>query len=66
MMKIYVDEFESIHSISYVVSAIHESHIPIIAQKLHAIYYHNKKWFHYILLQGIITSKCNFCDFDIR
>jgi len=49
MMKIYVDEFESIHNISYVVSAIHESHIPIIAQKLHAIYYQNKKWFHYIL-----------------
>jgi hypothetical protein len=43
MMKRYVDEFESIHNISYVVNAIHESHIPNIAPKLHAIYYHNRK-----------------------
>jgi hypothetical protein len=40
--------------------------IPIITQ-LHVANYYNKKWFHFIILQGIIvTNKCVFWDFDIK
>jgi hypothetical protein len=32
---------------------------------LHAADYYNCKWFHSILLQGVVSSKCMFWDFDI-
>ena len=41
------------------------SHIPIVAPRLHAPDYYNRKRFHSILLQGVVSAKCLFWDFDI-
>ena len=64
-MDKFAREFESIHQIPYVVGAVDGSHIPIVAPRLHAADYYNRKGFHSILLQGVVSSKCLFWDFDI-
>jgi len=50
VMNKFVDEFQSLHNIPYVVGAIDGSHISIIAPRLHAVDYYNHKGFHSILL----------------
>lgn len=64
-MDKFAREFEDIHGIPYVVGAVDGSHIPIVAPSLHAADYYNRKGFHSILLQGVVSSKCLFWDFDI-
>ena len=64
-MDRYVQEFQDLHQIPYVVGAIDGSHIPIIAPRLHAADYYNRKGFHSLLLQGVVSAKCLFWDFDI-
>ena len=64
-MDRYAREFEELHQIPYVVGAVDGSHIPIIAPRLHAPDYYNRKGFHSILLQGVVSAKCLFWDFDI-
>ena len=64
-MNKFVREFENIHGIPYVVGAVDGSHIPIVAPRLHAADYYNRKGFHSILLQGVVSSKCMFWNFDI-
>ena len=64
-MDKFAREFENIHGIPYVVSAVDGSHIPIVAPRLHAADYYNRKRFHSILLQEVVSSKCMFWDFDI-
>lgn len=58
-------EFEDLHGIPYVVVAVDDSHILIVAPRLHAADYYNRKRFHSILLHGVVSSKCLFWDFDI-
>ena len=41
------------------------SHITIIAPRLHAPDYYNRKGFHSVLMQGVVSAKCLFWDFDI-
>ena len=65
MMEKYAEEFESLHQIPYVVGAMDGTHIPIVAPRLHAADYYNRKGFHSVLLQGVVSSKCLFWDFDI-
>ena len=65
VMDKFAQEFQDIHNIPYVVGAVDGSHIPIIAPRLHAADYYNRKGFHSILLQGVVSSKCLFWDFDI-
>ena len=65
VMDKFADEFSAIHQIPYVVGVVDGSHIPIIAPRLHAADYYNRKGFHSILLQGVVSSKCLFWDFDI-
>ena len=64
-MDKFAREFENIHEIPYVIGAVDGSHIPIVAPRLHATDYYNHKGFHSILLQGVVSSKCLFWDFDI-
>ena len=64
-MDRYAEEFQDLHQIPYVVGAVDGSHIPIIAPRLHAADYYNRKGFHSILLQGVVSAKCLFWDFDI-
>ena len=65
IMEKYARDFQDIHQIPYVVGAIDGSHIPIVAPRLHAVDYYNRKGFHSILLQGVVSSKCHFWDYDI-
>jgi hypothetical protein len=65
-MKKFAQEFQDIHDIPYVAGAVEGSHIPIVAPRLHAADYYNRKGFHFILLQGVVSSKCLFWDFDIE
>ncbi|OAE32235.1 hypothetical protein AXG93_1089s1000 [Marchantia polymorpha subsp. ruderalis] len=64
-MDKFAREFEDIHGIPYVVDAVDDSHIPNVALSLHAADYYNRKGFHSILLQGVVSSKYLFWDFDI-
>ena len=64
-MEKYAQEFQDLHQIPYMVGAINGSHIPIVASQLHAPDYYNRKGFHSILLQGVVSAKCLFWDFDI-
>ena len=64
-MDRYAQEFQNLHQIPYVVGAVDGSHIPIVAPKLHAPDYYNCKGFHSVLLQGVVSAKCLFWDFDI-
>ena len=64
-MDKFAREFENIHRIPYVIGAVDGSHIPIVTPRLHAADYYNRKGFHSILLQGVVSSKCLFWDFDI-
>lgn len=64
-MDKFARKFEDIHGISYVVGAVDGSQIPTVAPNLHATDYYNRKGFHSILLQGVVSSKCLFWDFDI-
>ena len=65
IMERYTQEFQELHGIPYVVGAVDGSHIPIVASRLHAADYYNRKGFYSILLQGVVCSKCLFWDFDI-
>ena len=65
VMEKFAQEFEDLQNIPYVVGAVDGSHIPIVAPRLHATDYYNRKGFHSILLQGVVSSKCLFWDFDI-
>ena len=65
VMENFADEFQDIYGIPYVVGAVDGSHIPIVAPCLHAADYYNRKGFHSILLQGVVSSICLFWDFDI-
>ena len=64
-MDRYAQEFQDLQQIPYVVGAVDGSHIPIVAPQLHAADYYNGKWFHSISLQGVVSAKCLFWDFDI-
>ena len=64
-MDRYAQEFQDLQQIPYVVGAVDGSHIPIVAPRLHAPDYYNRKGFHSILLQGVVSAKCLFWDFDI-
>ena len=64
-MDKFAEEFQNLHIIPYVVGVVNGSHIPIIAPRLHAADYYNRKDFHLILLQGMVSSKYFFRDFDI-
>jgi hypothetical protein len=65
VMKKYAEEFENLQQIPYVVGAVDGSHIPIVAPRLHAADYYNRKGFYSVLIQAIVSSKCLFWDFDI-
>ena len=64
-MERYTQEFQDLHQIPYVVEVVDGSHISIIAPRLHAPDYYNRKGFHSIILQGEVSAKCLFWDFDI-
>ena len=61
----YAQEFQDLHQIPYVVRAVDDSHIPIVAPRLHAPDYYNRKGFYSIILQSVVFAKCLFWDFDI-
>ena len=64
-MDKFARELENIHGISYVVGVVDGSHISIVGPQLHAGDYYNRKGFYSILLQGVVSCKCLFWDFDI-
>ena len=64
-MEKFASEFENMHEIPYVVGAVDGSHIPIVAPRFYAADNYNRKGFHSILLQSVVSSKSLFWDFDI-
>jgi hypothetical protein len=48
-----------------VVGVVDGSHIPIVTLCLHVANYYNRQGFHSVLLQGVVSRKCLFWDFDI-
>lgn len=50
VMEKFAQEFQNLHHIPYVVGAVDGSYISIIAPRLHATDYYNRKGFHSILL----------------
>ena len=64
-MEKYAHEFQALHQISYVVGIVNGSHIPIIAPRLHAPDCYNRRGFHSVILQGVVSAKCLFWDLDI-
>lgn len=65
VMEKFANEFLGIRQIPSVVGVVDGSHIPIVAPRLHAADYYNRKGFHSILLQGVVSSRCLFWNFDI-
>ena len=65
VMDKFVTEFQDLHNIPYIVGAVDGSHIPIFLPRLYAAEYYNRKGFHSILLQGVVSNKYLFWDFDI-
>lgn len=59
-MEKFASEFENLHGIPYVVGAVDGSHIHIVAPQCYAADYCNRKGFHSILLQGVVSSKYVF------
>jgi hypothetical protein len=49
-----------------VVGVVDGSHVPIITPHVHIGDYSNWKWFYFVLLQRVVTSKCVFWNYDIR
>jgi hypothetical protein len=64
-MEKFAGEFENLKRIPYVVGTVDGLHIPIVVPRFHTANYYNRKKIHSILLQGVISSKCMFWDFDI-
>jgi hypothetical protein len=64
-MDKFASEFENIHRIPYVVGVVYGLHISIVASRLHAANYYNRKKFHPIILHDVVYSKCMTYDFDI-
>jgi hypothetical protein len=63
-MNKFAREFENIHRIPYGWCGGRFTHTNC-RTRLHAADYYNRKGFHSILLQGVVSSKCLFWDFDI-
>jgi len=55
--------FESLHGIPYILAAIYDNHIPIVAPKVDPKSYYCQKRAYSTLIQGIINAKCNFWDY---
>jgi hypothetical protein len=64
-MQVINENFETLHGIPYVVGAIHDSHILIIAPEEHTADYYCRKKFYFVLLQAVIDHSCCFWDYDI-
>lgn len=64
-MNKFARKFEDFYGIPYVIDAMDCSHTLIVAPRLHATDYYNRKGFHFILLQDVVSSKCLFWNFDI-
>ena len=61
----FAEKFLNLYRILYIVWAVDSSHIPTIAPRLYAADYYNRKIFHSVILQGVVSSKYFFWDFDI-
>jgi hypothetical protein len=57
-------EFEKLHGIPYIISAVDGSHISIIAPPIDPTSYYCRKGFYSALLQGVVDKDCKFWDFD--
>jgi hypothetical protein len=58
-------DLTNLHKIPYVARVFDGSHIPIIAPRQYMSDYYNRKGFHSILLQAVVSSKCLFRASDI-
>ena len=59
-MKTTSTEFETIKGIPYVIEAIEDSHIPIVAPGKDAPEYYCRKGFYSVILQGVVMHNANF------
>ncbi len=62
--RILSKDFEALHGIPHIISAIDKSHIPILAPFMGGKYYSYRKSFHFTLLQGIVDTNCVFWDYE--
>lgn len=56
--------FEAIRGLPYVVGAVDGSHIPIICPPRNGADYYNRKKFHSVLLQAVVSPNCLIWDYD--
>ena len=52
--------FEALHDIPFILRAIDDSHIPILAHFHIPVAYYNRKMFYLCLLEGVIDADCKF------
>ena len=62
--RVLAQEFEALHTISYIIGAINGSHIPNLIPIIGGEDYYCIKLFYSVLLQGIVDTKCVFWDYE--
>jgi hypothetical protein len=62
--KVLASQFEALHGIPYIVSAIDGLHIPVLAHVIGREDYYCRKSFHSTILLGIIDVNYKFWDFE--
>jgi hypothetical protein len=55
-------DFEELRTLPYVIGAVDDSHIHIIAPPIDPISYYCRREFYSTLSQGVVDSKCRFWD----
>lgn len=61
--RVLAKDFERLHNISYIIGAINNSHISVLAPVIGEEDYYCRKSFHLTLLQGIVDRNCMLRDF---
>ncbi len=56
--------FECLHGIAYILGAIDDNHVLVIALKVDPKSYYCQKRLYSTLIQGILDAKCSFWDYD--
>ena len=62
--KVLASKFEQLHGIPYIIGAIDESHIFVLAPIIGGEDYYCRKSFHSTILQGVVGPYCMFWNYE--